>query len=193
MGRRDKWSIISDYFQHYNLMKHYLKCFGTILTSKSKMAADAILKNKQIFISWTRCAIKINKLNQLILILQIWGKGIFKAKIQSWPSKFKITVKVILESFKRNLRNQMGHNKESNGILPFYTGINVDLKILYWFFFFFFCFVLFWHLQNTGKAYLATDVIVIIFLRNRSLSDARWFYGKKRKIGKGNLYITENR
>ena len=32
-----------------------------------------------------------------------------------------------------------------------------------------------------------------IFLRNRSLSDARWFYGKKRKIGKGNLYLTENR
>ena len=32
-----------------------------------------------------------------------------------------------------------------------------------------------------------------IFLRNRSLSNARWFYGKKRKIGKGNLYITENR
>ena len=32
-----------------------------------------------------------------------------------------------------------------------------------------------------------------IFLRNRSLSDARWFCGKKRKIGKGNLYLTENR
>ena len=32
-----------------------------------------------------------------------------------------------------------------------------------------------------------------IFLRNRSLSNARWFYGKKRKIGKGNLYLTENR
>ena len=32
-----------------------------------------------------------------------------------------------------------------------------------------------------------------IFLRNRSLSDARWFYDKKRKIGKGNLYLTENR
>ena len=28
-----------------------------------------------------------------------------------------------------------------------------------------------------------------IFLRNRSLSNARWFYGKKRKIGKGNLYL----
>ena len=31
-----------------------------------------------------------------------------------------------------------------------------------------------------------------IFLRNRSLSNARWFYGKKRNIGKGNLYLTEN-
>ena len=30
------------------------------------------------------------------------------------------------------------------------------------------------------------------FLRNRSLSDARWFYGKKCKIGKGNLYLTES-
>ena len=32
------------------------------------------------------------------------------------------------------------------------------------------------------------------FLRNRSLSNAGWFYGKKKgKIGKGNLYLTENR
>ena len=30
-------------------------------------------------------------------------------------------------------------------------------------------------------------------MRNRSLSNARWFYGKKRKIRKGNLYLTENR
>ena len=30
------------------------------------------------------------------------------------------------------------------------------------------------------------------FLRNRSLSNARWFYGKKHKIGKENLYLTEN-
>ena len=35
-------------------------------------------------------------------------------------------------------------------------------------------------------------LFISIFLRNRSLSDARWFYGKKRKIGKGNLYLTEN-
>ena len=34
---------------------------------------------------------------------------------------------------------------------------------------------------------------ISIFLRNRSLSDTRWFYGKTRKIGKGNLYLTENR
>ena len=32
-----------------------------------------------------------------------------------------------------------------------------------------------------------------IFLRNRSLNNARWFYGKKCKIGTGNLYLTENR
>ena len=32
-----------------------------------------------------------------------------------------------------------------------------------------------------------------IFLRNRSLSNARWFYDKKCKIEKGNLYLTENR
>ena len=36
-------------------------------------------------------------------------------------------------------------------------------------------------------------LFISIFLRNRSLSDARWFYGKKRKIGNGNLYLTENR
>ena len=29
-------------------------------------------------------------------------------------------------------------------------------------------------------------------MRNRSLSNAGWFYGKKRKIGKGNFYSTEN-
>ena len=32
-----------------------------------------------------------------------------------------------------------------------------------------------------------------IFLRNRSLSNARRFCDEKRKIGKGNLYLTENR
>ena len=31
-----------------------------------------------------------------------------------------------------------------------------------------------------------------IFLRNRSLSDARRVHSKKHKIGKGNLYLTEN-
>ena len=36
-------------------------------------------------------------------------------------------------------------------------------------------------------------LFISIFLRNRSLSDTGWFYGKKRKIGKGNLYLTENR
>ena len=36
-------------------------------------------------------------------------------------------------------------------------------------------------------------LFISIFLRNRSLSDARWFYGQKRKIGMVNLYLTENR
>ena len=31
-----------------------------------------------------------------------------------------------------------------------------------------------------------------ICLKNQSLSIARWFYGKKCKIGKGTLYLTEN-
>ena len=35
-------------------------------------------------------------------------------------------------------------------------------------------------------------LFISIFLRNQSLSDPRWFYRKKRKIGKGNLYLTEN-
>ena len=30
-------------------------------------------------------------------------------------------------------------------------------------------------------------------MRNRSLSGARWLCGKKHKIGKGNLSLTENR
>ena len=30
------------------------------------------------------------------------------------------------------------------------------------------------------------------FFRNRSFSKARWLYSKKRKILKGNLYLTEN-
>ena len=32
-----------------------------------------------------------------------------------------------------------------------------------------------------------------IFLRNRSLSNTRWFCSKNCKIGKGNQYLTENR
>ena len=35
-------------------------------------------------------------------------------------------------------------------------------------------------------------LFISIFSKNQSLSDARWFYSKKRKIGKGNLYLTEN-
>ena len=29
-------------------------------------------------------------------------------------------------------------------------------------------------------------------MRNRSLFNARWIYDEKRKIGKGNLHLTEN-
>ena len=36
-------------------------------------------------------------------------------------------------------------------------------------------------------------LFIRIFLRNRSFCDAREFCGKKRKLGKGNLYLTENR
>ena len=43
------------------------------------------------------------------------------------------------------------------------------------------------------KRWRVLTLFISIFLRNRSLSDARWFYGKKRKIGKENLYLTENR
>ena len=35
-------------------------------------------------------------------------------------------------------------------------------------------------------------LFIIFFLRNQSLSNARWFYGKKHKIRKDNLYLTEN-
>ena len=35
-------------------------------------------------------------------------------------------------------------------------------------------------------------LFISIFLRNRSLSNARWFVAEKRKIEKGNLYLTKN-
>ena len=35
-------------------------------------------------------------------------------------------------------------------------------------------------------------LFISIFLRNRSLSNARWFLAEKRKIEKGNLYLTKN-
>ena len=50
-----------------------------------------------------------------------------------------------------------------------------------------------WANSFVKKRWWALALFISIFLRNRSLSDARWFYGKKRKIGKGNLYLTENR
>ena len=53
--------------------------------------------------------------------------------------------------------------------------------------------VLFWAYSFVKKRRRVLALFINIFLRNRSLSDARWFYGKKRKIGKGNLHLTENR
>ena len=45
-------------------------------------------------------------------------------------------------------------------------------------------------LREKGNGFLF--FLKAFFSRNRSLSNARWFYGKKRKIGKGNLYLTED-
>ena len=50
--------------------------------------------------------------------------------------------------------------------------------------------IVLWRKGDASRRVLA--LFMSIFLRNRSLSDARWFYGKKRKIGKENLYLTEN-
>ena len=53
--------------------------------------------------------------------------------------------------------------------------------------------IIIWAYSFVKKRRRFLALFVSIFLRNRSLSDARWFYGKKRKIGKGNLYLAENR
>ena len=50
-----------------------------------------------------------------------------------------------------------------------------------------------WAYSFVKKRRWVLALFISIFLRNRSLSDARWFYGKKRKNSKGNLYLTENR
>ena len=50
-----------------------------------------------------------------------------------------------------------------------------------------------WACSFVKKRRRVLALFISIFLRNRSVSDARWFYGIKRKIGKGNLYLTENR
>ena len=65
------------------------------------------------------------------------------------------------------------------------------------------------YLDKNNQPFLAYFVVVVIvpqsslwygkillkriFMRNRSLSNAWWLYGKKQKIGKGNLYLTKNR
>ena len=46
--------------------------------------------------------------------------------------------------------------------------------------------------ESRQDTWFENRLVISIFLRNRSLSDARWFYGKKCKIGKRNLYVTEN-
>ena len=47
--------------------------------------------------------------------------------------------------------------------------------------------------QQTIEASLLSGCLSkSIFLRNQSLSNTRWFYGKKLKIGKGNLDFTVN-
>ena len=42
------------------------------------------------------------------------------------------------------------------------------------------------------KRWWVWSLFISIFLRNQFLSNARWFYSKKHKTGKGNLYLTEN-
>ena len=49
-----------------------------------------------------------------------------------------------------------------------------------------------WAYSFAGGKTTGFTLFKSIFLRNRSLSNAKWFYGKKRKIWKGNLYLTEN-
>ena len=50
-----------------------------------------------------------------------------------------------------------------------------------------------WAYSFVKKRQQVLALFISIFLRNQSLSNARWFYSKKRKIGKGDLYLTENR
>ena len=45
---------------------------------------------------------------------------------------------------------------------------------------------------EVGDILLLRTCFKSIFMRNRSLSNTRWFYAKKCKIGKENLYLTEN-
>ena len=42
-----------------------------------------------------------------------------------------------------------------------------------------------------GEKATGLSFFISIFLRNRSFSNARWLYGKKRKTGKENLYLTK--
>ena len=49
-----------------------------------------------------------------------------------------------------------------------------------------------WACSVMNKSRWVFALFKSIFLRNRSFSNGSWFYGKKRKIGKGNLHLTEN-
>ena len=50
-----------------------------------------------------------------------------------------------------------------------------------------------WAYSFVKKSRRVFVLFKIIFFRNRSFSNANWFYSKNRKIWKGNLYLTENR
>ena len=50
-----------------------------------------------------------------------------------------------------------------------------------------------WAYSFVGKKRTGFCSFKSTFFRNRFFSNVRWFYSKKRKIWKGNLYLTENR
>ena len=50
-----------------------------------------------------------------------------------------------------------------------------------------------WAYSFTGEKATGFALFISIFLRYQFLSKARWFYGKKRRIWKGNLYLSKHR
>ena len=49
-----------------------------------------------------------------------------------------------------------------------------------------------WAYSFVKKRRRVMALFISIFLKKRSLSNARWFLAEKRKIEKGNLYLTKN-